>query len=316
MKQMLAAALLSASLALPARANSMAEVGRHLVNDLGDAVVTVQIVVQQGISFGGQERNVNEQKSETTGTVIDPRGLTVVSLTTVDPTAMVDRLMRGSAEGMSRDFNFDVNLTDARLLMPDGREVPATMVLRDRDLDLAFLRPLAPQAEPFAFVDLSEAREVELLDSVFVLSRMARVGARQPAISIDQVHAYVHRPRPFYVLNQLMASVSKLGAPVFAEDGVPVGILVLRSVPTAGGAGGMGGMFGGLDAMGMLPIVLPAVDILETAEQVPPAEPVPEDLDRGEPEAAPGDEVADEEPGDLAGDLAGDDADRSGQDSQ
>ncbi len=276
MKQNLLAALLLAALFAPAQGAALEETGRRLVKDLSDAVVTVQIVVQQGISFGGQERTVQEQKSETTGTIIGPDGLTVVSLTTVDPSAMVDRLMRSGRDGMSSDFDFDVNLTDARLLMPDGREVPATMVLRDRDLDLAFLRPIAPQANPFVYVDLTASRDVELLDAVFVVSRMGRVGARQPAISMDRVHAQIKRPRPFYVLSQTMAAANKLGAPVFGEDGAPVGVLVLRSVATPG-SGGMSGMFGGLEAMGMLPIVQPAVDILETAEQVPPApEPDPD----------------------------------------
>lgn len=273
-------------------ADEWALAGRTLVKERGEAVITVKLVVEHSMSMGGQERNVEEEKTEATGTVIDSKGLTVVSLTMADPSAMVHKLMASAGDGsVPPEMNFDVKITDAKLLLADGREIPASMVLRDKDLDLAFLRPSQPVEEAFPFLDLTPAREVELLEPVFVLSRMAQVGARKPAISMDRVHALIEKPRRFYVLDQQMAAASKLGAPVFTADGAPVGLLVLRTVATAGS--GMNSMFGGMDAYGLLPIVLPAADILDVANQAPEeseAESAPaegEAAPAAEPEAAP-----------------------------
>ena len=51
-----------------------------------------------------------------------------------------------------------------------------------------------------------------------------------------------------------------LGCPVFTLDGAVVGVLVVRAVPSVSSGDPYG------DA---IPVVLPAADILETAQQAP-----------------------------------------------
>ncbi len=55
------------------------------------------------------------------------------------------------------------------------------------------------------------------------------------------------------------------GIPAFRLDGTSVGLLVLRSVATDGG--GMFTALGGAEGLGLLPVVLPAADVLEIATQ-------------------------------------------------
>ena len=74
-----------------------------------------------------------EQKLEALGTIIAEDGLTVLSLSRVDPTATL--LSRIRTPGGS----VNVNYTEVLLLMQDGTEVPAKLLLKDTDLDLSLI---------------------------------------------------------------------------------------------------------------------------------------------------------------------------------
>src|SRR5208283_2305869 len=81
-------ALAGAMISLPARADDLAKSGRDILAKSQGAVVTVKLAIKQSVSMGGRE-NKSESKTETTGTVVDPSGLTVVSLATTDPSSTV-----------------------------------------------------------------------------------------------------------------------------------------------------------------------------------------------------------------------------------
>src|SRR2546422_4160959 len=55
----------------------------------------------------------------------------------------------------------------------DGTEIPAEIVLRDRDLDLAFIRPKTKPANPMPAVDLrSEEHTSELQSRLHLVCRL------------------------------------------------------------------------------------------------------------------------------------------------
>lgn len=256
-----------AAVSFTARADDAAKAGRDVLAKSQGAVVTVKLAIKQSMSMGGRDSK-SESKTDTTGTVIDPSGLTVVSLATTDPGSMVkDAYARAIASrgGDMSQFKFESELSDVKIVLADGTEIPADVVLRDKDLDLAYLRPSDKPAKPLPFIDLKRDAKAQILDEVIVVNRLNQAANRAPAISVGRIEAIVDKPRTFYLLGGSMWGYS-LGAPVFSLDGKLVGILFLRSAKSQGDQSS-GFMFSNLNQLGMMPIILPAADIVDGARQ-------------------------------------------------
>lgn len=250
----------------PASGATIEEQGRALLEKHRDAVVTVELVIKQQISFGGQSQD-DESKSEANGTVIDSSGLTVLSLSETDPSSLFENMMSGM--GQMGNMNMESTVTDAKILLRDGTEIESEIVLRDKDLDLAFVRPIDKPAEPMPYIDLEASGAPQILDQVVSISRLGRVANRAHAASLERITAIVEKPRKFY-LPGTDPTQTGLGSPAFTADGQVVGIFLMRSIKSSGGGGLMGMMSGARDNLAA--IILPAVDILEASAQAPPFE--------------------------------------------
>jgi hypothetical protein len=247
-------ALLLAGVASPCRADEVAEKGREIFKQHQHAVVTVQVVLK--VSYSGAGKSA-ENRQDLTGTVIDPSGLTVLALSACDPTEMYQRMMAAEASKL------EMEVTDIKILLQDGTEIPSEIVLRDKDLDLAFIRPKAKPASPMAALDLAKSAPAQLLDQVVTLNRLNSAAGRAYAASVERVSAVMQKPRTFYIPDSTMTSTT-LGSPAFALDGKIVGVMVMRAVSSKGG-----GSRNYRD--NMTTIILPAEDILKAAKQAPEA---------------------------------------------
>ena len=136
-------------------------------------------------------------------------------------------------------------------------------MLRDEDLDLAFLRPTAKPDKPLVAINLADEGRPSILDPVVVLTRLGRVGGWAPGASLQTIGAIIEKPRTFYVIE----NGSTLGTPAFTSAGKVVGLLTMRSVQS--GRPGMFSMMGGAGALGLLPVILPAADVRDIAQQAP-----------------------------------------------
>src|SRR5690606_1711260 len=106
---------------------SIAESGRAIFEKNKAAVVTVSLTVNIKASFPGMGSQEQEEKIEVTGTVVDPSGVAVVSLSTADPTFLFKRM--GSSGGMG-EGSFDSSISAAEYILENGDEVEAELVLR------------------------------------------------------------------------------------------------------------------------------------------------------------------------------------------
>src|SRR5262249_28341319 len=148
-----------------------------------------------------------ENKQDITGTVIDPSGLTVLALSATDPSELYKRMYSGSS-----GFKIEIEVSDLKILMDDGTEIPAEIVLRDKDLDLAFIRPKAKPTRPMAAVDLGKAAPAQMLDELITLNRLGRAAGRAHAASVERITAVVQKPRTFYIPDSNQTSTA-LGSP-------------------------------------------------------------------------------------------------------
>ena len=165
------------------------------------------------------------------------------------------------------EYNFESRVKKLEMIMPDGKEVPATVVLRDSDLDVALLRPTEALAGDVPHVDLAATAEPELLEEVVVLARMGRIANRQIGAMTGEVQAIVRRPRTFYVPHSELAT-GGLGTPVFNGDQKLIGFTLMRVM--------QGGRGSGFDSgESMLPVILPAEEVRKIAEGAPAAGSVP-----------------------------------------
>lgn len=252
-------------LAGPASGDELADAGRKILETHQKAVVTVKLVVKQTTSMTGMPTNQSESTNEVTGTVVDASGLIVLSLTEMDPSSYYSSMMSDMGE-QYEGFKMESEFTDIKILRDDGTEIAAHVVLRDKDQDLAFVRPKEKLAKPLEWVDFSQSASPKVLDPVIALNRLGKLSGRAYSASIERIEAVVSRPRTFFIPGG-QSSSSGLGSPAFTLDGKVVGIAAMRMV-TGGKGAGSSMMSSRWDDMGMA-IFIPAEDILETAKQAP-----------------------------------------------
>jgi hypothetical protein len=264
-KHIVTGIVLSGIISFSTYADDVAEKGRAILEQNRDAVITIELVLKRTISFPGSPSQEMEQKSESTGTVISVDGLTVVSLSEVDPSVMMDAMMSGNPQ--MNGLEMDTQVQDAKMLLSDGTEIPAEVILRDKDLDMAFIRPIEKAEKSFTHVNISDPGTPLQLDQVISINKLGKVVRRAHAVSVERIDAIVTKPRTFFVPGKDPTN-SGLGAPAFTLDGKFIGVFFIRAIKAIGG-GGMGGMFGGQQDNVAI-ILLPAIDIQEAAEQAPP----------------------------------------------
>jgi S1-C subfamily serine protease len=245
----LAVALAIAAASISLRADEVSDKGREILSHNQHAVVTIEVV--QKMSARGRS---SEAKQEITGTVLDSSGLTAVALSACDPTELYRRVLPDEPS------RAETEISDLKILLDDGTELPSEIVLRDKDLDLAFVRPKTKPANSMTAVDFAKSGSAQVLDQVITLNRLNPAASRAYAASIERITAVIQRPRTFYVPDSTM-TVTGLGSPVFALNGDVLGLIVMRAVAVQGGAASY--------REGLTTVILPAADILKGAKQAP-----------------------------------------------
>ncbi len=240
--------LIFAALFTTVHADEIADTGRALAQQWGNAVVQVKLVI---------EMNEYESKTEAVATFINADGVAVMSLSSVDP---------GSAQSWSDATGSGSKIKDLKMILADGSEINGEVVLRDPDLDLALVRPIEKPSSAVTFVDLKDPVQPEMLEPIMVLARMGENIGREMMATAGRVQAVIKKPRLAYVTD-MNAMMGGLAVPVFALSGKVVGIMLLRQ--TKNGSGMSGDAYGGLSSMGVFPVIVPASEIMAAVKKIP-----------------------------------------------
>ena len=242
-------------LVLVAPGGAAADVGRDVaraaVARCAPALVTVRMTLKTRVVYDGREGQEYEGALEVQGTVIAPDGLTVVSDLTTHPESMY---------GGGSSAQVESEATEVKLVLRDGQELPARFVLRDPDLDLAFLTPIVPQA-PMPHVKLEKGAVPAPLDDLLLLGQLGPALGREVAAAPAPVRAVVKKPRTFLVPG-LVDGLLAVGGPALDDRGRAIGLVVFRRMPGASRPQGFRDYLGSLQT-----VVITAADVQEVAAQ-------------------------------------------------
>jgi S1-C subfamily serine protease len=260
----LAAMVMLSSFAAPAGAQTTEEraAARDIVARRGDAIVRVMGTLKARMSAGGRDNQMPDQAVEASATVIDPTGLAVLAMSSIEPGNIIGK----NPQFAAKKVTMTTELVDLKLRLADGKEVPATIVLRDSDLDLLFVKPVTAPATPMSAID-SAAGPLGAMDPVVIVQRFGEVTGWKTGSALGTVEVVIDKPRRFYQI-AMVTTGNGIGAAVFDTKGLFAGIVTLRATDEAKGNALTGLSGDGLRALGMIPSVLPASDIRDVAKQV------------------------------------------------
>ena len=253
-------AALSAALGPVARSgraeDSAAAQARRIFANSRDAIVKVTGVATLRLTAAdrpGMSIPEREQKVRSDATVIDKTGLVVLSLSAIDPARLLDGRETNTTAGPMK-MEASATVKELEIILADGTEIPATMVFKDTDADLAFVRPKADAPEvkgvTFAPVDLASSGRAAAADPTVSVTRLDDVFNNEPALTMGQVSAVIERPRACFLTTNMVRS-----CPTFALDGTLLGIGAVRITK----------------AQGQALVIVPASEIGKLVAQVPAA---------------------------------------------
>jgi hypothetical protein len=223
---------------LRAMPDTEAVAGRLIVRKYADTVVTVRAQILLKVTVGERVTPVNDQKVDQCGTLITAGGLTITSLTGLDPRAIFEATRpQMNTGGMPVELG-QTEVKNLRLRLGDGTEIPAKIVWKDSALDVALVAPAddAPTAaRTFACADIVQSQApAVLMGTYFHLSRASEAMQRIPVVRPSTITGILERPRHLF-----MVSTDQLpdgtGGPIFDTDGRLLGVclrFILKGLPS------------------------------------------------------------------------------------
>lgn len=229
-----------------------------LIADQSAAFVTVKFMLKMEGGFGDEEN-----ESEITGVMIEPQGLVLCS---------------NGALGGSRFFRRmgSARPTDIKVLIGDDTEgLPATLLARDSELDLAWVRIDKPGEKPLACIDLKKAGNPSVGHRLLALRRMGKFFDHAFVATDGKVCGKVRKPRDMFVPGGGLEL--ERGMPVFTDDGRVVGVIVTQTPDDEEMESGFRTfmMSGGRDMFSDM--ILPAAEVLKATERAKQAKPADEE---------------------------------------
>lgn len=231
---------------------------RTLHRSLGDAVVFVRATVSVTVTPGDQPAQSRDRTFEQLGTVVSADGRVLLAASSIDPAGVMDGRTVNTPMGEMK-ISATSQVKEAFIVLADGTEIPAKVVLKDKDLNLALVAPIDAPAEKLVAVDTGAAASatVEPVDNVVILGRMDKSFNRAAKVEVDAVAAVITKPRTLISIH-----VSAPGCPVFNAAGKFVGLTSAKVDSAAESESG---------GMSMEPVVIPAEAIRKFLAEAKPA---------------------------------------------
>lgn len=193
------------------------------------ALINVSAVVKTELKGGGAMASMvggmvnKEQKVEAAATIIDPSGLAVTAYSAVKSAGPMPKIHVRGGGGGAEELTFDTSMQDVKIRAADGTEIDARVVLKDEDLDLAFIAPKAnltdTQRQKIAAINLANLGKAQLLDTVIIAGRGSKKLNYVMTADVNRVNAEIDKPRQYFMIPNVSP-----GDLVLDETGKPFGV--------------------------------------------------------------------------------------------
>ncbi len=188
-----------------------------LYNTYSPSIVTIKFVLKVKSSMGEQEN-----ESETTGAMIDAKGLVICSNSQIGGFSAAVKKMLARRGG-----DVSATPTDIKVLVGDDAEgVEGKVVARDSDLDLAWVQIKTPPSKPYAFIDFGKSTNVRPGDRIFSVRRLDKYYDRSIVISEGWIAGATKKPRDMFAPGGTIANA--VGLPVYMGGGEPIGVIITQ----------------------------------------------------------------------------------------
>jgi S1-C subfamily serine protease len=182
---------------------------KQMVEKHGGALVHVKFVLK--IEGMGQDREMPE---EIGGIMIEDSGLVLVS-----------NFQTGGMAGMMGASGMSASPREIKVLIGDDQEgVEATLIARDSEADLAWVKITDPKGKKFDAIDFSKGATPDLGDEVIFIGRKGKYFDRVPFVQMHRIEAVTKKPRHLFLVE-----TQAYGSPAFAADGSPVGVVIFQT---------------------------------------------------------------------------------------
>lgn len=248
-------------------AEPVVDAGRKILNDYQDAVVNIKSSAKLTISANGpgemQNMPQQEVEMESIAVAIDPSGLFLTSLAPMDPSATMNGQTVETPMG-ELTLKVSAEIKEIRLVLADGSEVLGDLVMKDPDLDVAFIRARADKVTEkkitFKTINLENSAKADILDTVLVLGRGGQNFNRRPLMDMKPISGVIPRPCTRYLVDTAL-----LGCPVFNADGKLLGLTATKK--------NVGQKLGSGKGDVASPVVLSVADFKDLAKQAAAVKP-------------------------------------------
>lgn len=248
------------ALAQAATGQASPEAFRTIVAAGNESTVVIKFIMKgDGMGF--------EQEQEVLGTMIDPKGLVLVS--------------NYDMGGMAARFRGGVAPSEIKVLVGDDTKgVEAKLITRDTEMDLAWVQINTPPEQPYKFLDITQpAATPKVGDFVYTVTRTGKFYDRAPIGREIRVIGHTSKPRDLFLVG--METFGGFGMPVYNADNKCVGLTALI-LPSQEEMENASELFGEYPPISILPIA----EVAKATEQARTTATKPETAESAEPAAS------------------------------
>jgi hypothetical protein len=236
------------------------EAARKVLTAHQDAVVLIEGVLKAEMVVNGTRAGEpRESRIDISGFIVDASGLVAVSTFHLNPMGILgDKPMRMERGGKTFEIETRTRIENLRLRLRDRSEVPARIVIQDRDLGLTLLGPDSRDGASlpkFHAVPLEEAAVPVASTQYLVVDRGAGTFRNEWILESGILSGVLTKPRTRF-LQDLGRSWIFVGAPFFDLEGRLLGLGMMEvRLPENPGAGAWDSA--------PIPVIAPAADLRE-----------------------------------------------------